>query len=397
MARTTWGPLSTDEQNQTEFTDPSTGAGLNGVSGTGLVSVTSGVADTPAVTLSDRVAADAANLRTQLGVSSASGTSGALVKFTGTSSMGNSILTETGSVLTMTGQLVIGGGTVAASTPLLSKTQTWNNGAALFVGETVNVTDTASLVTSRLADWQVGGVNKFSIAKDGSTYIWGAYTSASEWRRVRTTMTTGGAATIAAESLVAGSAGTGNGLILSQNGSSVLDFHTTPQVASFSGYPEVADSKGFLWSTRLSLTTPAASQLLLGNRAITDANFFLKLGHNSSSAAGIKRVLNELQVRLNDDTAFAALSCGLFTLNDSNVVLGTTTGSKIGTATTQKLGFWNATPIVQPSSTGQNSGFTTGVGTHVHEVSTFTGGIGDTAYRISDIVRHLKSLGLIAQ
>jgi hypothetical protein len=40
------------------------------------------------------------------------------------------------------------------------------------------------------------------------------------------------------------------------------------------------------------------------------------------------------------------------TLNDGiNITLLTTTGSKIGTATTQKLGFWNATPIVQPAST----------------------------------------------
>lgn len=30
---------------------------------------------------------------------------------------------------------------------------------------------------------------------------------------------------------------------------------------------------------------------------------------------------------------------------------GVTTGSKIGTATTQKIGFWNATPVVQPSGT----------------------------------------------
>ena len=34
----------------------------------------------------------------------------------------------------------------------------------------------------------------------------------------------------------------------------------------------------------------------------------------------------------------------------ANIVLGTTTGTKIGTATTQKLGFYNATPIVQPAS-----------------------------------------------
>lgn len=39
------------------------------------------------------------------------------------------------------------------------------------------------------------------------------------------------------------------------------------------------------------------------------------------------------------------------TLGDAcNVVLNTTTGSKIGTATSQKLGFYNATPVVQPGA-----------------------------------------------
>jgi hypothetical protein len=37
----------------------------------------------------------------------------------------------------------------------------------------------------------------------------------------------------------------------------------------------------------------------------------------------------------------------------ANIVLGTTSGSKIGTAVTQKLGFFNATPIVQPAAAGQ--------------------------------------------
>lgn len=37
------------------------------------------------------------------------------------------------------------------------------------------------------------------------------------------------------------------------------------------------------------------------------------------------------------------------TITDVNVVLSATTGTKIGTATTQKLGFYNATPIVQPT------------------------------------------------
>ncbi len=43
-----------------------------------------------------------------------------------------------------------------------------------------------------------------------------------------------------------------------------------------------------------------------------------------------------------------------FTFADGiNVVLDSTTGTKIGTATGQKLGFWNATPIIQPASANQ--------------------------------------------
>jgi len=40
---------------------------------------------------------------------------------------------------------------------------------------------------------------------------------------------------------------------------------------------------------------------------------------------------------------------------DKNIILGTTAGTKIGTATNQKLGFFNATPVVQPSATPANA------------------------------------------
>lgn len=80
-----------------------------------------------------------------------------------------------------------------------------------------------------------------------------------------------------------------------------------------------------------------------------------------------------------------------------NIVLGTTTGTKIGTATSQKIGFWNATPVVQPSGTGETVGFTAGSGTGVNDASTFTGNIGSTAYRINDIVKALKQAGILAQ
>jgi hypothetical protein len=42
-----------------------------------------------------------------------------------------------------------------------------------------------------------------------------------------------------------------------------------------------------------------------------------------------------------------------------NIVLGTTTGTKIGTGATQKLGFWGVTPVVQPSGAAQAAVVTT--------------------------------------
>jgi len=82
---------------------------------------------------------------------------------------------------------------------------------------------------------------------------------------------------------------------------------------------------------------------------------------------------------------------------DHDLIIGTSTGTKIGTATSQKIGFFNATPVVQQSGTGETTGFTAGSGTATKDDSTFTGNVGSTAYRINDIVKALKNLGILAQ
>lgn len=54
---------------------------------------------------------------------------------------------------------------------------------------------------------------------------------------------------------------------------------------------------------------------------------------------------------------------GTLTMGDAdNIVVNATTGTKIGTATTQKIGFYNATPVVQPSAYTQT--FATANKTH---------------------------------
>lgn len=84
-------------------------------------------------------------------------------------------------------------------------------------------------------------------------------------------------------------------------------------------------------------------------------------------------------------------SVGNLSFFDSgNFILGTTTGTKIGTSTSQKIGFWNATPIVQPTTGVTAATFSAGTGTAVNDASTFDG------YTIGQIVKALRNLGLLA-
>jgi len=73
-----------------------------------------------------------------------------------------------------------------------------------------------------------------------------------------------------------------------------------------------------------------------------------------------------------------------------NIKFQTTTGTKIGTATSQKLAFWNATPIIQPTTGVAAATFVAGAGTAVNDASTFDG------YTLKQVVKALRNEGLLA-
>lgn len=77
-------------------------------------------------------------------------------------------------------------------------------------------------------------------------------------------------------------------------------------------------------------------------------------------------------------TGGVTLTTAGLTLTDVNVVLSATTGTKIGTATTQKLGFFNATPVAQPGAYTQT--YATADKTHANPTATaLTDNTGGTA------------------
>lgn len=85
------------------------------------------------------------------------------------------------------------------------------------------------------------------------------------------------------------------------------------------------------------------------------------------------------------------LKDGGITLADgANIIADTTTGSKIGTATGQKLGFFNASPVAQQTTSVTAATNVGGSGTTVKVDDTFDG------YTIAKVVKALRNLGILA-
>lgn len=95
--------------------------------------------------------------------------------------------------------------------------------------------------------------------------------------------------------------------------------------------------------------------------------------------------------RDNGTTKWSITDGGDTTWEDAvNMVFKATTGTKIGTATSQKLAFWNATPIVQPTTGVAAATRVGGGGTTVTDTDTFDG------YTIAQVVKALRNTGLLA-
>lgn len=94
--------------------------------------------------------------------------------------------------------------------------------------------------------------------------------------------------------------------------------------------------------------------------------------------------------RLVDDAGFLFAAGSGLTLSALNLITDTTTGMKIGTATNQKLGFWNTAPIIQPTTAGAASTFVANTSGIVDDSATWDG------YTMGQVVKALRNVGLLA-
>lgn len=121
-------------------------------------------------------------------------------------------------------------------------------------------------------------------------------------------------------------------------------------------------------------------------------------GHDAASAAVTNIVGGTVSVKGGDGASGSAGNADGGDLEiDGGVGFGTGVDGGIKIASNQGiLGIFNAAPVAQQNGTGETVGFSAGIGTGVNDDSTFTGNVGATAYRISDIVKALKNYGLLA-
>ena len=73
-----------------------------------------------------------------------------------------------------------------------------------------------------------------------------------------------------------------------------------------------------------------------------------------------------------------------------NMSFDTSTGTKIGSATNEKLAFWNKTPIVQPTTAIAGATYVSNLGTPLTSTDTFDG------YTLAKVVRALVNVGILA-
>jgi hypothetical protein len=185
---------------------------------------------------------------------------------------------------------------------------------------------------------------------------------------VRKTDTTGNVVTInpGGSDTVGGGTTTGiyiPGMIVTYR----YDTATTDWVITSSAFPTfstTADTTFVLKSTSAS----KAATLNLDSGSSTQGNIQGRVGGSlgwmigRAGHAGFNIYTNGATQAINvSDTLVATFNGDISIAGAKNIVLSATTGTKIGTGTTQKLGFWAATPVAQPTGNVLTALSTTGL------------------------------------
>jgi hypothetical protein len=119
----------------------------------------------------------------------------------------------------------------------------------------------------------------------------------------------------------------------------------------------------------------SSNQYYIGANISNAVNGGFVIGEGPGITGGTARIAITSSGNVGIGTAPSSL---LHLADAGNITVGTTTGTKIGTATTQKLGFYNATPVVQPAAVADATDAATVI------------------TQLNDLLAKLRTLGIIA-
>lgn len=245
--------------------------------------------------------------------------------------------------------------TTAATLNAFNITQTWNNASGVYTGIRYALTNTASAATSRVLDLVVGGSSVFNVATGGALVTAGAITATGSGITGFNYTSTGGSNSAVSLFNATNSLGTTAG---------------TSSGINFSGMSFAPTSGTGVFNT-LNIS-PTINQTGVTGTPITRGVYI-----NPTLTSAL-------------DWRSLEITRGNIVLGALDMVLDTTTGTKIGTATSQKIGLWNATPIVQPTTGVASSTRVGGAGTTVTDTDTFDG------YTLAQVVKALRNIGILA-
>ncbi len=216
-----------------------------------------------------------------------------------------------------------------------------------------------------------------------------------------------------------GSVSTGN-VILGTSGHTLTLNNGTGAVTLAAGGLTLTSGNVLLSSGTMTVTSASATALTVGRQGATSPGLTVDASTSTcvtglkitpaAAAAGVALVVTSsgtdenltINAKGAGTISLNATATGTITIGSSmtfadakNIVVNATTGTKIGTATTQKLGFYNATPVVQPAANTDTTTGAAGGTTTVFLNTTYTGG-GTAAYTVGGVVAALKAIGLLA-
>jgi hypothetical protein len=308
------------------------------------------------------------------------------------------------------GCMLISTATVTANDPGLIVSQTWNNGAGVFTGVLVNVTNTASAAGSRVLDIEINSSSAFHVDIDGSVNANSLITCNNieafpSNGRVGVNIEYDGDQTGASSPMVQGAQTWNNGATVFTG---VLFNVTNTASAANSRLLDLQVGGSSFFNVNPNGQLNTAGSAFIGGEVVaiaqdlvsykdTTPSFAVAYGMYSFASSVITSVANFDFYNGSAWSNAAQYTASVFFFNvpiqmvdGANIILGTATGTAIATAANQKLSFWGAAPTTQATGYGTPTANT--------QTTNFPGTAATLAQvggQMSQLLLDLKARGLI--